>query len=146
MIAQNRKARHDYFIEETYEAGIALVGTEVKSLRSGKASIGESHAHEQDGEIFIINAHIPEYTQGNRNNHYPRRPRKLLLHKRQISKLIGLVNTKGITLVPLSFYFNKRNIVKVELAIARGKKKHDKREAMKDRDWGRKKERLLKEG
>ena len=145
IVAQNRKAKHEYFIEETYEAGIVLQGTEVKALRGCKANISDAHAHDKDGELLLINGYIPEYEQGNRNNHYVRRPRKLLLHKRQINKLIGLINTKGITLIPLSLYFNHKNIAKVELAVAKGKKKHDKRATIKEREWGRRKDRIIKE-
>jgi SsrA-binding protein len=144
-VAENRRARFDYFIEETFEAGIALSGTEVKSLRFGEGSIGESYAQVQDGEAWLINANIPEFSHGNRFNHEPKRPRKLLLHAREIQKLLGAVERKGMTLVPLSIYFNSRGRAKVELALARGKQTHDKRQSIKDRDWQRDKARLLRE-
>ena len=129
VVADNRKARFNYFIDETMEAGVALTGTEVKSLRQGKATIGESYADARGGEIWLINSNIPEYLQANRFNHAPKRPRKLLLHKRQISKLIGAVEREGMTIVPLKLYFNAQGRAKVEIALARGKKLHDKREA-----------------
>ncbi len=143
-IAVNRKARYTYFIEETLEAGLMLTGTEVKGLRGGGASIGEAYATERGGEIFLLNAHIPEYYAGV-NNHDPRRPRKLLLHRRQAAKLIDDVRQAGRTLVPLKLYFNERGRVKVELAVARGKKAYDKRYAEKDRDWQRDKARLMRD-
>lgn len=145
LAAQNRKARHDYIIEDTFEAGIVLLGTEVKSLRQGRASIGEAFAAERDGELFLFNAYIPEYEAANRFNHEPRRPRKLLMHRREIARLIGLVQRGGMTLVPLSIYFNERGVAKVQLGLARGKRKVDKREAEKARDWGREKARLMRE-
>lgn len=145
-VAQNRRARFDYFIEDVMEAGIMLTGTEVKSLRTGAASINESYADAREGNIYLINAHIPEYTRAHvKLQHEVRRPRKLLLHKRQLEKLIGAVQRKGTTLVPLSIYFNARGIAKVELGIATGKKQHDKREAQKDRDWQREKSRVMRE-
>jgi SsrA-binding protein len=145
-VAQNRRARFDYFIEDVVEAGIILTGTEVKSLRAGQASVGESYAAVQGSEIFLLNAYIPEYNKAHvKMQHEVRRPRKLLLHKSQMSKLIGAVNRKGTTLIPLSIYFNKRGIAKVELGIATGKKLHDKREATKTRDWQREKSRVLRE-
>ena len=144
--AQNRKARHNYFIEDTYEAGIVLTGTEVKSLRGGQSNIAESYATEKGGEVWLVNAYIPEYTQGNRNNHEPRRPRKLLLHKRQVKRMIGAVQREGYSLVPLSVYFNGRGIAKVELGLAIGKKHHDKRADVKKREWQRERQRLLKRG
>jgi SsrA-binding protein len=144
VVADNRKARFNYAIEDTFEAGVALTGTEVKSIRTGKATIGESYADSRDGEIWLINANIPEYLQANRFNHAPKRPRKLLLHKRQISKLIGAVEREGMTLIPLKLYFNERGRAKVELALAKGKKLHDKRETEKKRDWNREKGRLLR--
>ncbi len=143
--AQNRKAYHDYHIEEKIEAGIVLTGTEVKSLREGRASIKESYAREKDGEIVLVNAYIPEYKAASARNHTPRRKRKLLLHKRQISKLIGAVTREGVTLVPLAIYFNDKGIAKLSLGLARGKRKHDKRAAMKERDWKRDRARLLRE-
>ena len=143
-VAENRRARFDYFIEETFEAGIALSGTEVKSLRGGEGSIAESYAHVHDGEAWLINANIPEFSHGNRFNHEPKRPRKLLLHKKQINKLMGAVDREGMTLIPLKLYFNERGRAKLLLAIAKGKKLHDKRETEKKRDWGREKGRLMR--
>ncbi len=145
VIADNRKARYNFSIEETFEAGIALVGTEVKSMRTGKANIAESYASEENGELYLINANIPVYTQGNRFNHEPRRPRKLLMKKREIGKLMGSVQKDGMTLIPLKLYFNKRGFAKLELALAKGKKIHDKRETEKKRDWDRQKARLMRE-
>jgi SsrA-binding protein len=145
IVAENRRARFDYFIEETFEAGIALSGTEVKSLRFGEGSIAESYAEVRDGECWLINANIPEFSHGNRFNHEPKRMRKLLLHEREIEKFVGAVERKGMTLVPLSVYFNSRGRAKVELALAKGKQTHDKRQTMKDRDWQRDKARLLRE-
>lgn len=139
IAAQNRKARYEYFIEEVMEAGVMLTGTEVKSVRANKASINEAFAEVKDGEVYLINANIPEYNKVKFATHYPRAPRKLLLHKRQISKLIGLTQKKGYTLVPLSIYFNKKNRLKVELAVVKGKKDHDKRETIKQREWDRRK-------
>lgn len=130
----NRKARHDYEILETYEAGIVLKGTEVKALREGRANIKDSYAKIRNGEIFLINSHISPYSYGNVNNHDPERERKLLMHKREIMKLLGKVKERGYTLVPLSIYFDKNNRAKVELALAKGKSKYDKREAIKKRD------------
>jgi SsrA-binding protein len=144
-VAENRRARFDYHIEDKLEAGIALSGTEVKSLRFGEGSIGESYAEIRNGECWLVNANIPEFSHGNRNNHEPKRPRKLLLHEREIGKLLGAVERKGMTLVPLSIYFNARGRAKVELALAKGKQDHDKRAAMKDRDWKRDKARILRE-
>jgi SsrA-binding protein len=145
VVADNRKARFNYFIDETMEAGVALTGTEVKSLRQGKATIAESYADSRDGEIWLINSNIPEYLQANRFNHSPKRPRKLLLHKRQISKLIGAVERQGMTLVPLKIYFNERGRAKLELALARGKKLYDKRDTEKKRSWQRDRSRLLRQ-
>ncbi|MGK2739540.1 SsrA-binding protein SmpB [Tepidicaulis sp. LMO-SS28] len=145
IVADNRKARHNYFIKDTYEAGIMLTGTEVKSLRTGAASLGESYAQVKDGEVYLINAHIPEYLQANRFNHAPRRQRKLLLHAREITKLSDAVHKQGMTVVPLKLYFNDRGIAKVELGLAQGKKLVDKRQTEKDRSWQRDKARLLKE-
>ncbi len=141
----NRKARHDFFIDEEIEAGLVLTGTEVKSLREGKASLGDAHAGEKDGELWLFNSYIAEYTGGNRFNHAPRRPRKLLLQKRQINRLAGLVKIKGCTIVPLRMYFTQKGYVKVMLGVARGKKQYDKRETEKQRQWDREKERLLKQ-
>ncbi|HEX7006225.1 MAG TPA: SsrA-binding protein SmpB [Alphaproteobacteria bacterium] len=144
LIAQNRKARHEYFIEDKLEAGIVLTGTEVKSLRQGRSTISEAYAGEKGGEIWLFNAYIPEYQAASQFNHETRRPRKLLLHKRQRDRLIGEVQREGITLVPLSLYFNERGIAKVELGIAKGKRKYDKRETVKQRDWERQKARLMR--
>ncbi len=144
VVAHNRKARFNYAIGETLEAGIALTGTEVKSLRQGKATIAESYADSRGGEIWLVNANIPEYLQGGRFNHAPKRLRKLLLHRRQISKLIGAVEREGMTLVPLKLFFNDKGRAKVELALARGKKLHDKRETEKKRSWDRERGRLLR--
>ncbi len=144
VVAENRRARYDYYVEERLEAGIQLTGTEVKSLRVGEGSIAESYAAVEGDEIWLINSSIPEYSHGNRLNHHPRRPRKLLLKAREISKLQGAVTRQGLTLVPLSMYFNGTGRAKVELAIARGKKMHDKRETEKERDWKREQGRLLR--
>src|SRR5579884_4384574 len=144
VVADNRKARFNYFIDETFEAGLALTGTEVKSLRQGKSTIAESYADARDGEIWLINANIPEYLQANRFNHEPKRPRKLLLHKKQINKLIGAVDREGMTLIPLKLYFNERGRAKLQLALAKGKKLHDKRETVKKRDWSREKGSLMR--
>ena len=144
VVAENRKARFNYAIEDSIEAGVALTGTEVKSIRTGKATIAESYADARDGEIWLVNANIPEYLQANRFNHAPKRPRKLLLHKRQVNKLIGAVEREGMTLVPLKLYFNEQGRAKIELALAKGKKLHDKRETEKKRDWNREKGRLLR--
>ena len=145
VVAENRRARYDYFVEERFEAGIALTGTEVKSLRGGEGSIAESYAAVEGEELWLINSHIPEYSHGNRLNHQPRRPRKLLLKGREIAKLQGAVARQGLTLVPLSLYFNSRGRAKVELAVARGKKMHDKRETEKERDWKREQGRLMRD-
>jgi len=144
LVAQNRKARHDYFIDETLEAGIMLEGTEVKSLRGGRASLNESFAQEQNGEFYLLNAHIPEYAPASQFNHTPTRVRKLLLKKKEMQNLTGKARRAGYTLVPLSLYFNKRGIAKCELGLARGKKQHDKRDTIKERDWNRQKQRLLR--
>jgi len=145
IAAQNRRARFDYFIENTVEAGIMLAGTEVKSLRGGKASINEAYAGEQGGELFLFNAYIPEYGQaGTYFQHETKRPRKLLVHKRERNKLLAAIQREGMTLVPMSIYFNDRGIAKVELGVAKGKKKGDKRETEKERDWQRDKARLLR--
>lgn len=144
IAAQNRKARHDYIIESTLEAGIVLTGSEVKSLRQGQGNITESYAVERDGDIVLLNAYIPEYKQAGRFNHETRRPRKLLLNRREIDKLTGQVQRAGMTLVPLKIYFNPRGIAKVELGVAKGKHKGDKRESEKKRDWEREKHRLLR--
>ncbi len=143
VVAQNRKARHNYFIEETFEAGLALTGTEVKSLRGGRSTIAESYITALEGEAWLVNATIPEYASGNRFNHEPRRPRKLLLHRSQVSKLIGAIQREGRTVVPLQIYFNPKGRAKIEIALATGKKAHDKRQSIKDRDWQRQRSRLL---
>ncbi len=144
IVADNRKARHTYFIESTLDAGLILAGSEVKSLRAGKATIGESHAAAKDGELFLLNAYIPEYTEANRFNHEPRRPRKLLLRGHEIRRLSIAIQREGMTLIPLKIYFNLRGIAKVELGLAKGKKLHDKRETEKQRDWARDKARLMR--
>lgn len=144
-VAQNRKARHNYEILEKLEAGIVLTGTEVKSLRQGRATIGEAYAGEMDGELYLLNAFIPEYLSANRFNHEPKRPRKLLVKRREMGRLIGAVTREGMTIVPLAIYFNKRGIAKVELALAKGRQTHDKRDAIKTRDWQRQKARLMRE-
>ncbi|MCX7865466.1 MAG: SsrA-binding protein SmpB [Novosphingobium sp.] len=145
IVAENRRARFDYHIEECFEAGIVLTGTEVKSLRFGEGSIAESYAEIRNGEAFLVNSNIPEFSHGNRYNHEPKRPRKLLLHQREIARLQGAVERKGMTLVPLSVYFNSRGKAKVELALARGKKAADKRAAIRERDWKREQARLMRE-
>ncbi|MEP3245346.1 MAG: SsrA-binding protein SmpB [Sneathiella sp.] len=145
-IAENRKARYNYFINEEYEAGIMLVGTEVKSLRAGGANIQESYASFENEGLYLVNAHIAEYDYGNRNNHAPSRPRKLLMHRKELAKLAAQIQRAGKTLVPLSLYFNERGKVKVKLGLASGKKQHDKRATEKARDWNREKQRLLKTG
>jgi len=144
VVADNRKARHLYFIDSTLEAGVVLTGSEVKSLRTGKANIGESYAQAKDGEILLVNSYIPEYTMANRFNHEPRRVRKLLVHKSEVRRLAAAVQRDGMTLIPLRMYFNMRGMAKVELGLARGKKLHDKRETEKARDWARDKARLLR--
>ena len=144
VVAQNRRAFHDYSVEERFEAGLQLTGTEVKSLREGRATIGEAHAGEMGGELWLFNAYIPEYHGGNRFNHETRRPRKLLLRGREIARLFGAVRREGMTLVPLSLYFTPRGWAKVELGLAKGKKTHDKRQAIKERDWQREKQRLMR--
>ncbi len=144
IVAQNRKARHDYIIEDTLEAGLALVGTEVKSLRAGRASLGDAYAESRDGEMYLLNAHIAHYPSASRFNHEPLRPRKLLLHRREINRLAGLIQRQGYTLVPLKLYFNERGRAKVELGVARGRKVRDKREREKERSWQREKARLMR--
>ena len=145
LVADNRKARFNYAIGETFEAGIALTGSEVKSMRTGKANIGESYASARDGELWLFNSNISEYKQAGRFNHAPKRARKLLLHKRQINKLIGAVEREGLTVVPLKLYFNDKGRAKVEIALAKGKKLHDKRETEKKRSWDRERGRLLRQ-
>ena len=144
IIADNRKARYAYAIGDTLEAGIMLVGSEVKSLRSGKSTISESYAHAKDGELWLVNAYIPEYTQASRFNHEPKRSRKLLVHKREVAKLAAAIQREGMTLIPLKLYFNAKGRAKLELGIAKGKKLHDKRETEKQRDWQRDKARLIR--
>lgn len=144
-IADNRKARYEYEFIEKFEAGIQLTGTEVKSLREGKAMIAESYASAEGDEIYLINSHIPEYLQGNRFNHEARRPRRLLMHRREINKLIGAVQREGMTLVPTKIYFNDRGRAKIEIALSKGKKIHDKRATEKARDWQRDKARIMRD-
>jgi len=144
VVADNRKARFNYEIGETFEAGIALTGSEVKSLRAGKATIAEAYADARGGELWLINANIPEYLQASHFNHLPKRPRKLLLHEREINKLAGAVEREGMTIVPLKLYFNERGRAKVEIALGRGKKLHDKRETEKKRSWERERGRLMR--
>src|SRR3974377_1393359 len=145
VVADNRKARFNYEIGETYEAGIALTGSEVKSLRAGKAAIAESYADARGGEIWLINSNIPEYLQAHRFNHAPKRARKLLLHQRQINRLAGAVEREGMTIVPLKLYFNDKGRAKLEIALARGKKLHDKRETEKKRSWELERGRLMRQ-
>jgi SsrA-binding protein len=144
VVADNRKARYLYFIESTLEAGLVLMGSEVKSLRAGHATIAESYAFAKDGEIFLVNANIPEYTMANRFNHEPRRTRKILLRKPEVRKLSAAIQREGMTLVPLKLYFTPKGIAKIELGVAKGKKLHDKRETEKARDWARDKARLMR--
>ena len=144
-VAENRRARYEYFIEETFEAGIALQGTEVKALRVGEGSIAESYAEVKDLEMWLVNANIPEYRQGNRFNHEPKRPRKLLLRAREIARLHSAISRQGMTIVPLSIYFNEVGRAKVELALAKGKKLHDKRETDKAKDWKREQGRIMRD-
>ena len=146
VVADNRKARFHYEIIDTLEAGMVLTGTEVKALRLGRATIAESYATEEDGEIWLINSYVPEYLQANRFNHEPKRRRKLLVHKTQRNRLAGAVQRDGMTLVPLKIYFNEQGRAKLELAVAKGKNAPDKRETLKERDWNRQKQRVMKEG
>jgi SsrA-binding protein len=145
LIAENRRARYDYFIEESLEAGLSLTGSEVKSLRLGRANVAEAYAAVEGREIVLINSYIPEYAAASRFNHEPRRPRKLLLHRKQINRLIGAVNRDGRTIIPMRLYWNEKGLAKLELAVAKGKKAHDKREAQADRDWQRDKARLMRD-
>ena len=145
VAAQNRKARHNYTIEDSVEAGIVLQGSEVKSLREGRATITEAYATEQGGDLYLINGYIPEYKQAGKFNHEPRRPRKLLLHKRQIGRMIGAIQREGMTLVPLKLYFNERGMAKLELGLAKGKRNYDKRESEKKKDWDRQKAQVLRD-
>ncbi|MBA4444883.1 MAG: SsrA-binding protein SmpB [Sphingomonadaceae bacterium] len=145
VVAENRRARFDYYIDDTMEAGIALTGTEVKSLRFGEGSIAESYAEVKNGEVWLVNSNVPEFSHGNRYNHEPKRPRKLLLHRREVDRLQGAVERKGMTLVPLSIYFNGRGRAKVELALAKGKNVADKRATIKERDWKRDQARIMRD-
>ena len=145
IVAENRRARFDYHIEDTVEAGIALTGTEVKSLRFGEGSIAESYAEVKNGEVWLINSNVPEFSHGNRYNHEPKRPRKLLLHAREVDRFTGAVERKGMTLVPLSVYFNGKGRAKVELALAKGKNVADKRQTIKERDWKREQARIMRD-
>ncbi len=145
LIAENRRARFDYFLDETFEAGLALTGTEVKALREGRANIAESYVGVEGRELALINAHIPEYGPANRFNHEPRRVRRLLMRRREIDKLIGAAQREGRTLVPTRLYFNDRGLVKLQVALARGKKAHDKRATEAERDWKREQGRLMRE-
>jgi SsrA-binding protein len=144
-VAENRRARFDYFIDDVFEAGIALTGTEVKALRFGEGSIAESYAEIRGGEAWLVNSNVPEFSHGNRYNHEPKRARKLLLREREIARLQGAVERKGMTLVPLSIYFNSRGRAKVELALARGKNDADKRNTIKERDWKREQARIMRD-
>ena len=145
LIAENRRARYDYFLEEKLEAGLALTGSEVKSLRNGRANIAESYAAVEGREVVLINADIPPYAQAGRFNHEPRRPRKLLMHRKQLDRLIGAVQREGLTLIPTRLYWNDKGMAKLELSLAKGKKNHDKREATAERDWARDKARLMRD-
>jgi SsrA-binding protein len=145
VVAENRRARYEYYIEDVFEAGIMLTGTEVKSLRFGEGTIAESYAEVKNGEVWLINSNVPEFSHGNRHNHSPRRPRKLLLNEREIAKFTGAVERKGMTLVPLSVYFNCRGRAKVELALAKGKNNADKRATIKERDWKREAARIMRD-
>lgn len=144
-VAENRRARYEYHIEDVFEAGIALTGTEVKSLRFGEGSIAESYAEVRGGEAWLVNSNVPEFSHGNRYNHEPKRPRKLLLHRREVDRLQGAVERKGMTLVPLSIFFNSRGRAKVELALAKGKNAADKRNTIKERDWKRDQARIMRD-
>lgn len=145
IVAQNRKARRDYTIVEDMEAGLMLTGTEVKSLRQGRGSLIDAYAADEDGELYLYNADIPKYEQAGPANHEPKRKRKLLLHRREIARLGGAVNRKGMALIPLAIYFNRRGLAKVQLALGEGKRQYDKRETEKSRDWGRQKARLMRD-
>ncbi|MBZ9935423.1 SsrA-binding protein SmpB [Mesorhizobium sp. BR1-1-16] len=145
LAADNRRARYDFEIGQVFEAGIMLTGTEIKSLRGGRSTIGDSYAAEKGGEVWLYNAYIPEYLQANQFNHETRRPRKLLLHKKEIGRLAVAVQREGMTIVPLKIFFNDKGRAKVEIALARGKKQHDKRATEKERDWNREKSRVLRD-
>jgi SsrA-binding protein len=144
VAARNRRARRDFFIEDTIEAGLVLTGTEVKSLRQGKGSIDEAYATERDGELFLMNAYIPEYASAQLGQHEPRRPRKLLVHRKEMERLAAAIARKGMTLVPLELYFNRRGLAKLQLGLAKGKRQHEKRDAVKDRDWKRDQARIMR--
>ena len=145
VIAQNKRALFEYFIEEKIEVRIVLTGSEVKSIRAGQVALADSHAAADNGELFLYNCHIAEYEKANRFNHATRRPRKLLLHKRELQKIFGKIKLKGYTLMALSMYFNKKNMIKVELGLSKGKKQHDKRQTMKENDWKREQDRLKRD-
>jgi len=145
LIAENRRARFDYFLEDTFEAGLLLTGTEVKALRLGRANIAESYASAEGREIVLVNANFPEYGPANRFNHDPKRPRKLLLHRKEIDKMLGAIQREGRTLIPTKLYFNEKGMVKLELSLAKGKKLHDKRDTEADRDWKREQGRLMRD-
>lgn len=145
IISRNKKASFEYFLEDKYEAGIVLVGSELKSLRAGKINIADSFIEERNNELYLLNMHIAEYKGANQFNHAPLRPRKILLRRKEINKLIGRIKTKGVTIIPTLVYFNAKNKVKLEIAVALGKKLHDKRESIKERDWNTQKQRLLKD-
>lgn len=144
IITVNRKAGFEYFIEDKFEVGIVLLGSEIKSIRANNFSLNDAYVEEMSGELYLISCHITEYKQSNQFNHEPMRPRKLLLHKKQIAKLIGILRTKGQTIVPLNAFFNHKNMLKLEIAVVKGKKLHDKRESIKQADWNRQKARLLR--
>ena len=144
LIAENRRARYDFFLEETFEAGLQLTGTEVKALREGRVNIAESYASVEGDELALINAYIPEYAPANRFNHEPRRPRKLLMHRKEINRLMGAIQREGRTLIPTRLYWNDKGRAKLELALAKGKKTHDKRASEKERDWQREKQRTMR--
>ena len=144
-VALNKRAKFDYHIEEIFEAGIMLTGTEVKSLRLGQCSLNESYVGPKHNEIWLFNAHIPEYKQAGKFQHEPHRPRKLLLHKKEVNKLLGSVNKEGYSIVPIKLYFNNKGLAKLEIGLGKGKKQHDKRETIKSRDWGRQKQRIIRE-
>ena len=145
IVAQNKKARHDYHIHDTYEAGLVLTGTEVKALRGGEGSIAEAYAEVKGKNVVLVNSNIPEFSHGNRFNHEPKRPRKLLLHEREINKMFGAVARQGMTLVPLMIYFNSKGRAKIELALAKGKQNHDKRDSVKEQDWKREQGRIMRD-
>lgn len=144
QVALNRKARFEYTIEDEFEAGLVLMGTEVKSLRKGGVNISDAYVGEKEGELWLINSQVNPYEQGNRQNHEPRRHRKLLVHKRELKKLLGKIRIKGVTLIPLSLYFNSRGIAKLKVGLATGKKQHEKRQTIKERDWKREQQRIMK--